>query len=56
MIAHESSGLQALNASSNQLYKYFFELVKKGEVDEIVKQVNQSCLDVANLYNDLSFQ
>lgn len=42
----------ALNASSNSLYKQFFEKVKKAEVEEVISMVNQMGLDIANLQND----
>jgi hypothetical protein len=50
---HDGLTQPSLNASSNSLYKQFFERVKKGEIDEVIAMVNQIGLDVANLYNDL---
>lgn len=35
----ESLGQPTLNASSNSLYKQFFEKVKKAEVEEVISMV-----------------
>jgi len=51
-VPQETSNLSHMSGQPNPLHKALFDLIKRGDVQEVIRIVRESNLDIANLQDE----